>query len=293
MKVTTRPRGFITWKPRQDVQDRLNMINAILDQYQEHLPLTIRQIFYRLVGAYNYPKTEKDYQNLCDTLSKARRARMIPMNAIRDDGFSMDNNQGFDDGRDWLITVKHSLENFRLDRQQGQPRRLIVWVEAAGMVPQLRKVAGYYGVPVASSGGFDSLTAKHNTGKILASIGATTVLHIGDHDPSGVHLYGSLDEDVSAFVKHYRGEVHFAVTPEQIELYSLSTAPAKKTDRRSFDGLTTQVEALDPGILSDIVRQAIEARIDKDIFSATLDIEQETQADLRRVMETALADTGL
>lgn len=291
---TTRPRGFIQWKPRQAVLARLDMINEVLEQYIEHLPLTIRQIFYRLVGAYDYPKTEKDYGNLCETLNRARRAGFVDMNAIRDDGFNIDRFQGYDNGRHWLENIKQHLDDFRLDRQQGQHRRLIVWAEAAGMVPQLRKVASQYSVPVASSGGFDSTTAKHDAAKWLAGIGSATVLHIGDHDPSGVHLFGSLDEDVSAFVQHYGGEVDFirlAVTQDQILTYDLPTAPAKVTDRRKFEGLTTQVESLDPRTLSSIVRRAIESRICWDTYQAALECEQRTQAELRLVMESALANT--
>ena len=57
-----------------------------MTDYRAHLPLTLRQVFYRLVGAHGYAKTETAYSNLGDTLNWARRARMIEMDAIRDDG---------------------------------------------------------------------------------------------------------------------------------------------------------------------------------------------------------------
>jgi hypothetical protein len=87
-------------------------------------------------------------------------------------------------------------------------------------------------------------------------------LHIGDHDPSGVHVFSSLAEDVEAFSAWYDGDVEFvrvAVTPEQTALYNLRSAPPKPTDNRRFDGDETwQAEALDPRILAEIVTQAIE-----------------------------------
>jgi len=64
----------------------LQQIQAVLEEYAEHLPLTCRQIFYRLVAAHDYPKTEDDYKTLCGKLQRARRARMIDMDNIRDDG---------------------------------------------------------------------------------------------------------------------------------------------------------------------------------------------------------------
>jgi hypothetical protein len=39
--------------------------------------------------------------------------------------------------------------------------------------------------------------------------GAVPVMDIGDHDPSGVHVFGSLDEDVGAFVAELGGGVEF------------------------------------------------------------------------------------
>ena len=59
------------------------------------------------------------------------------------------------------------------------------------MVPQLELASPTdYGVPVISGGGFDFLTAKHDFAEeIAAGDRPVTVLHIGDLDPSGAHLY--------------------------------------------------------------------------------------------------------
>jgi hypothetical protein len=64
-------------------------VKQILDEYRDHLPLTARQIFYRMVAAYNYPKTENAANNLGEHLTRARRAEMIPFEHIRDDGIAV------------------------------------------------------------------------------------------------------------------------------------------------------------------------------------------------------------
>ena len=151
------------------------------------------------------------------------------------------------------------------------------------MVPQLERVASRYGVPVMSSGGFDSVTTKHEVGRKLSDH-PTTVLHLGDHDPSGVHIFKSLDEDVGAFAKAYLGEVEFirlAVTPDQVDFYDLPTAPPKATDRRSFEGLTTQCEALDPSKLAQILEDAITSRLDLEVYEQALEFERECRVELR------------
>ena len=68
------------------------------------------------------------------------------------------------------------------------------------MAPQLARVADPFGVTVMSGGGFDSLTDKFNFAERLAGEERPTeVLHIGDHDPSGVTMFLAFLEDVEAF----------------------------------------------------------------------------------------------
>jgi hypothetical protein len=270
----SRPRGFIErWTPRAETLALLDRVRAVLAEYAEQLPLTLRQIFYRLVGAYAYEKTEAAYERLGETLNKARRTRFIDMDAIRDDGFTSVVPVCFESADEFLATVADWASNLRFDRQAGQRRRLALWCEASGMVPQLERVAAPFGVGVYSSGGFDSLTDKHRIGREW-SAEPITVLHLGDHDPSGIHCFSALDEDVAAFTEHYGGDIEFvrlAVTPEQARRFRFPPAPPKATDRRRFDGNETwQLEALDPRDLARIVRTAVEERIERAIYDAVL-----------------------
>jgi hypothetical protein len=67
-RIKTRVRGFAPWSPRAETQVLLDQVRAVLGEYEDYLPLTIRQIFYRLVGAYEYEKTERAYERLCEHL---------------------------------------------------------------------------------------------------------------------------------------------------------------------------------------------------------------------------------
>ena len=70
------------------------------------MALTIRQTFYRLVARYLYEKTERAYRNLAELLNKTRRARRIPISAIRDDT-SLSNDPIYWDGiDDFLISAR-------------------------------------------------------------------------------------------------------------------------------------------------------------------------------------------
>jgi hypothetical protein len=285
----TRVRGFAPWTPRGETQQLLDLVLAVLAEYAEYLPLTIRQIFYRLVGVHSYEKTERAYKRLCEHLNRARRARLIPMSSIRDDGGTIIKPVMWDSAEQWLAATRDEAADLWLDRTAGQPTRLVVLCEAAGMAPQLANVAEPYGVTVRGSGGFDSTTFKHKFAEELASHDRPTeVLDIGDHDPSGAHKHLAFLEDIEAFTRDLGGDVTFtrlAVTPDQIRRYRLPTAPPKKTDRRAFRGQTCQAEALAPDVLAGILRDAIEHRIDRAVYERVLRRERKVQRDLIKKLD--------
>jgi len=284
----TRPRGFAPWNPQGKSLALLSQIGTVLDEYEAYLPLTIRQVFYRLVGQFEYDKTENAYGRLCEAFNRARRAGLISFEAIRDDGGTRISPPSWAGVASFKATVADSAETYRLDRQTGQESRLWVGCEAAGMAPMLANVADPYGIPVMSSGGFDSLTAKRNLAQELcAATGAVEILHLGDFDPSGEHIFTALFEDVAAMVTELGHPApkftRLAVTPEQIASLSLPTAPPKKTDNRSFDAdYTVQCEAIPPDVLTDILRDAIEARQCPDIRASVSAREQQDRRELAR-----------
>ncbi len=284
--ASTRARGFnISWTPRKETVSLINNVREIINDNSEILPLTLRQIFYMLVSGYEYDKTEKAYKRLCETMNRARRARMIDMEAIRDDGSNRKDPHGWDSESDLLRVFRSYGHRFKLKRQSGQPSHLFVWCEANGMLPQLASYCEEWGVSVISSGGFDSVTTKHDFAQRAAEFDHVEILHIGDHDPSGVHMCKSLSEDLQAFGDYYGADIEvtrLAVTPEQVRELKLPTAPAKSTDNRSFSGQTTQAEAIPPRKLREIVIGAISDRIDHDVFEKVLDEESQIRESLQR-----------
>jgi len=288
MTRRTRPRGFAPWNPRPESLALVQDVQAVLDEYREHLPLSLRQGFYRLVATRGFPKTETAYARLCETVNRARRAGLIAFAAIRDDGPARYEPASWADPASFLADMLADAQRFRLDRQDGQPVRLWVLCEAGGMAPMLARVANPFGVPVLTSGGFDSLTAKHDLARELAAELETgtraEILHLGDLDPSGEHLFTSLAEDVAAMCKSLCGAepafTRLAVTREQADRLDLPTAPPKPTDKRRFTGDTVQCEAIAPDVLSSILRDAIQARRNHDMAADVLALEARFRAAL-------------
>lgn len=279
----TRARGYIAWEPTATTLATLQHVQTVLVEYRDYLPLTARQIFYRLVGRNAVPKTEQAYARVLSILTKARRSHRISFDAIRDDGTVAQQYAGWDNPRQWLRYIKDTARGFERDLRQEQQYEVEVWVEAAGMVPQVAQMARDYGVSVFSSGGFDSLTVKHNAAqRISRNPRATHILHVGDLDPSGVALFNAVREDVDAFLLHNSAAGYMpawervAVNLDQIEQYSLETAPPKqRKDAQTLPGgwdadwPTVQAEAFPPDVLIGLVRDRIEQIVDLDQIDAT------------------------
>lgn len=282
--VLLRPKGFADWNPSRDTRAVLSAVGEILQEYRQYLPMTARQIYYRLVGGYGFPKTERAYKNLCNHLVRARRAQMIPFGVIRDDEtinhrpFDFTNPTAF-----WEYQIQLA-EEYQRERQTGQPQYIEVWCEAGGMVPQLGQICHPFGIPVHSAGGFLSVTAIHETAKRIAKRNVPTVLlHIGDFDPSGDSIFQVIEEDVGAFIWGMDvsdPEEHFipyrlAVREEHIQEYNLETAPPKRSDSRSARWEqekaenTAQAEAFPPDVLATLLKEYIEGITDFDILDRT------------------------
>jgi hypothetical protein len=295
-----RHRGYISdYKPSAETRRLLADVEAVLEEYRDHWPLAVRQIFYRLIGAHGYDKSERFYGRLCHHLANARRGRAIPFEAIRDDGVSTVILEHFTDADEFRSVMRHKAQNYRGNLMAGQPFHVEVWCEAAGMLPQLAKVAHAYSVQVYSSSGFDSLTAKKRLAERICEIGKPAIiLHLGDFDPSGASMFDVIGEDVGKFVEadrpHGMVTVEFrrvALTAEQVESYALPTAPAKATDSRAkaWSGETCQLEALAPDQIADLLREAIDRIVDRDLINLDLEDEAEERHELTRLLLPATA----
>lgn len=291
--ASKRPRGFANWNPRRKTRDLLDQVNAVLEDYRDQLPVTARQVYYRLVSVFGFEKTEKASNRLGEILNRARHAGLVPMDSIRDDGATAVGLDRFDSAEDFLKNCRSWAKCFELDLQQDQPFYVEVLCEAAGMLPQLNRVARPYGIPVRSSGGFDSTTVKHSQGKFYGQMGKPViVLHIGDLDPSGEHIHKNLNEDVGAFTRHYGGALsvyRIAVTASQMYEYRLPTGIPKEDDDREFPyDFTVQAEALPPDVLASIVKGAIERHTDMDIWEKAVERQAEIRLQLADPLDRTL-----
>lgn len=256
-----RPLGLAAWKPQARTLPLVEAIGRVLDEYEAFWPLTARQVFYRLIGlGVPIAKTKAGADGVGDKLNRGRRAGLWPWEAIRDEGAVRSRvGGGYNDPAEFWENVRFDAELYNRDLHSGQPRRVIVWCEAAGMVPQIEDACKGLPVNVRSGGGMNSVTLLYEQAEeIVADERPTVVLYVGDLDEWGQTIEDRVADDLAAFVDDLGGD-HDGLRFQTIALLPIQVdgLPSNPEKPGEF-----QAEALPPDVLAHIVREAVEAEVD-------------------------------
>lgn len=290
-RSTRRPRGYRNWRPQRKTRRLLDQILSIFEEYRDHRPLTGRQVLYRMMGQFGHPKSiEGSVYNILD---RARRARIIAFGWVRDDNIVTYSSPGYDGPEAFWDETGRRIKGYRRDRQSGQRVRIELWCEAAGMGPQLDRVARDYSVQVFSNGGNNSISAQRQVvDHALGRDVPTVLLHVGDFDPYGEDIFTAFVENAQAFLEEDRivgtqriEPVRVALTDAQAQkLPTQRTNPPKKNNKAQatirerwiarYGDRTCQAEALPPDDLANVVRQAIEEHLDLDLWQRQVEQEE-------------------
>jgi hypothetical protein len=245
----------------------------IVESYETGV--TLRQLFYRLVADETLPNLFYPYQNLGALTAKARRAGAFP--PLIDATRAVYRPMSFedpDDARSWL------RRRYRLDRTRGQAHRLLIAAEKQTLSRQLDSwYAEPLGIPTTVLRGYGSTPLK-------ADIDAEefdVILYVGDLDPTGEDIERNLGDSL----KNGGRIIRVAVTPEQVERYSLPPLPGKTKDPRAAgfiarhgELMQVEVEALDPLDLRALIDRALEPLWDSNVFDALKIREERERAEL-------------
>jgi hypothetical protein len=297
-------------RPGSDRARYMSAAEAVIGEYAaQGLRLTTRAHAYRTAAILGVGHEQLD--NIEDAVVMLRRTGRVDIYAV-EDGRT-------DWTRYWTVsaaeaaeTLYGKLETLQADRQYGQPQRVVLMIEAAGMVPILAPLAQEYGVPVLSGSGSVPLTANHTIAVEAVNhyrkTGVTTVvLCVTDFDLKGIKgIFVPFARDVAAFAADYGypGAVHvrrIAATPEQIEAHipanlRIKGKPVEGTgaNRRAVewwpaDFTLPAAEAL-VDVLPGIVRAAFDHHLpDADQRSAVVGTEagrrDDAAAELRDLLE--------
>lgn len=297
--------------------------NEILEDYAaQGYDLTLRQLYYQFVSRGLIANKDTEYKKLGSTINDARLAGLIDWNHITDRTRNMKENSHWDSPRD---IIKTAAKQFLIDKWANQDAYVEVWVEKDALVGVLEVACKPLDVPYFSCRGYTSQSEMWSAGqrliKKLRAGKAVHIIHLGDHDPSGIDMTRDIDGRLNKFAHHHliqdwaetnaRGSeepmddyierckesidlesVHvnrIALNMDQIKQYNPPPNPAKLTDSRAtqyineYGDESWELDALEPRVLTELIESAVMELRDEDTWARDLDVENDQRDKLDAV----------
>ena len=269
---------------------KVHVVLVLLKEFEKYLPLTLRQIYYQLVGKSIIENEQKEYKKLSRLLTKARLQGLVPWKAIEDRARSVLTSSAWDN-KDHFIdwTAEDVLQGYRRNLLQNQSEALEIWIEKDALSRIVHKVTFKYCVPVIVARGFSSISfvndCRNRAEENNDNNQMTRILYFGDLDPSGWEMPIAMEEtllhemDLEGMLEVER----CALTLDQVDEHNLPHDPSalKWTDSRAskyvsqFGEIAVELDALPPNVLEGMVENSILSNLD-----ITL-LEEETEKQLK------------
>lgn len=265
--------------------------STIYDVVSAERPMTVRQVFYRLVTVGKIAKTENEYNStVCRLLVEMRLNDELPFDWIADNTRWMRKPKTHSDLKSMLDLTATTYRRALWDNQEEYVE---IWLEKDALSGVIFGITSRWDVPLMVTRGYPSLSFLHEAAEWIDYEDKPTYLYyFGDWDPSGVDIARVVEDRLTEFAAD--AEIHFervAVTPEQVSQWNLPTRPTKKTDSRSksFQGASVELDAIPPEELRALVDNCIVRHIDDDKLKKTR-IAEESERELLSNWDDILQD---
>ena len=270
----------------------ITVANQICDEYMaQGYVLTLRQLYYQFVARGLLPNTMKDYKNLGNVINDGRLAGLIDWDAIEDRTRNLSALRTWESAKD-ILTEDSQI--FKYDFWKDQDYRVEVWVEKEALVGVIERVAYKFRCAYFACRGYSSQSEQWRAGQRFKEYEAegqqVKVLHLGDHDPSGIDMTRDNRDRLDLFTDYNNVEViRLALNEDQVRQYNPSPNPAKLTDTRAADYISKfgeqswELDALDPRVIDALISSNIERYIDWDKWNEVKEKETETKEKLARM----------
>lgn len=258
--------AYENWNPKGSTLALVQVANEICEDYAaQGYDLTLRQLYYQFVARDYLPNNQRSYKTLGTLVDRARRAGLMDWGYIVDRTRNLSGNRTYSSPG---ALVEEVHERFFVDLWQDQDYRIEVWVEKEALAGVIQRAANLRGVNYFSCRGYVSQSEMHAAAKrheyYRDSLNQDVVIvHLGDHDPSGIDM----TRDIGARLRLFGAtpEVRrIALNYNQIQEFQPPPNPAKMTDSRAegyverFGTQSWELDALDPNTLSNLITTEID-----------------------------------
>lgn len=244
--------------------------NEIICIYRDQgYTLTLRQIYYQFVSRDLIPNTINSYKRLGNVINEGRLCGLIDWKAIEDRTRSISKLPSWDSPSE---IVESCAEQFKIDLWEDQPKYIEVWVEKEALAGIIEQACNEYRVPFLSCRGYTSQSEMWRAGQRLIKQDRLNkeiiILHLGDHDPSGIDMSRDIQVRLDLLTKGVPFTFNrIALNRDQINKYQPPPNPAKMTDTRFKDyekvhgNKSWELDALEPSVISDLITNNIRENI--------------------------------
>jgi hypothetical protein len=283
------------WKPGLAALRTIEQAEAICADYaRQGYDLTLRQLYYQFVARDLIPNTQQSYKSLGSTINRARLAGLLDWDYIVD---RTRNLRGVSHWETPASVIDSAAYGFRLDKWADQPSRVEIWVEKEALAGVVERVGTERDVDYFSCRGYVSQSELWGAGQRLKRRildgQDVVVLHLGDHDPSGVDMTRDITDRLTQFIG-YRADLHLevrriALNMAQVEQYNPPPNPAKLTDSRANGYIeqhgteSWELDALDPATLSALINEHIDGIVGPELYEA----QEAAEAEHRQLLTAA------
>lgn len=290
------------WTPKNEA--RAETVMAVTDELRAYWPLTLRQIYYRLLSQRHFQIPEwqakkngelqplaNSYNALSTLIKWMRIDGKLPWQALEDRTRSISDKKGYSGVEEFIDTeISWFLDGYNRCLIQGQEVHVEVWFEKEGLSKIFLDTIFPYCIRGVVCRGYQSVTFIadfYKRAEKAMNIGQKPIiLYFGDLDPSGEQMLEAIRDTFE--IDMGLSGVEFqrvALSPEQVEEYDLPRDPtaAKKTDTRykkyaeRYGDLAVEIDALHPEQLKQIIRESIERVVDMTLFEQQEEVEEMDQ----------------
>lgn len=189
--------------------------------------------------------------------------------------------------------------------ETDQPYHLELWIEKTTMDDVLLPVCRHYGINFQTGAGFQSVTNVIRMLLRMAAAGKPArVFYISDFDPAGDGMPVQVARQLEYWFSDYAPEVDIKLIPlaltfDQARHYRLPRVPMKDSDHRkagfeeSYGVGAVELDALEalrPGVLAQLVTDAVRPYRDSHLASSLATAEQEAQSVAEEAWDDATSE---
>ena len=271
----------------------IEQANAIIDEYQlAGFTLTVRQLYYQFVARDLIPNTDRSYKNLGKVVNDARLAGLIDWDAIEDRTRFLRSNSHWSTGAD---VIDSCAQQFQLDKWENQSHYIEVWIEKDALIGVIEAICQRLDVPYFACRGYSSQSEQWRAGQRLQAVidqgRIPLIIHLGDHDPSGIDMTRDNQDRLSLFAWNDVQVERIALNWDQIEQYQPPPNSAKLSDTRAkayieqYGAHSWELDALDPRVIESLIEAKVEQYRDPVAWQTIVDREQAIRFELSAVQQ--------